>query len=108
MAKLKRNATLKELQKYVMDVCMERGWYQDTHLEKVLLLTEEIGELMKAIRQNSHIYDEPKKRKKRHALEEEFADVLSYLIDLANYYNIDIETAFRKKEKLNSKRNWKS
>lgn len=106
MATLKRKATLKDLQKYVMEVCMERGWYKDTHLEKVLLLTEEFGELVKAIRQNARLYEEKKKRVKKYQLEEEFADVLSYLIDLANYFNVDLDTAFRKKENKNKKRHW--
>jgi NTP pyrophosphatase (non-canonical NTP hydrolase) len=107
MPRLKRHATLRELQQYVMDICTERGWHQDTHLEKVLLLTEEIGELVKAIRQHVGLYDEKKRKKTRFALEEELADVLSYLIDLANYFNIDLEAAFRKKERINAKREWK-
>ena len=107
MAKLKKNATLKDLQKYVMDICIERGWDKDTHLEKVMLLCEEVGELVKAVRQNSALYKERGRRNKRFKLEEEFADVLSYIIDLANYFNVDLEKAFRKKEKINRKRIWK-
>jgi len=32
--------------------------------------------------------------------------VLSYLMDLANLFNIDLEAAFRKKDALNRTRNW--
>lgn len=109
MAKLKKDATLKELQKYVLDMCVERGWAGDTYLEKVLFLTEELGELAKAIRQFNKLYDEKKADRKRfYYLEEEFADVLSYLVDLANYFNVDLEKAFRKKERINSRRKWTS
>ena len=37
---------------------------------------------------------------------EEFADVLSYLLDLANYFQIDLEKAFREKEQINQNRTW--
>jgi NTP pyrophosphatase (non-canonical NTP hydrolase) len=40
------------------------------------------------------------------SLKEEFADVLSYLLDLANCFQIDLEHAFRAKEQLNQSRKW--
>jgi NTP pyrophosphatase (non-canonical NTP hydrolase) len=40
------------------------------------------------------------------SLEEEFADVLSYLLDLANCYHVDLEAAFRAKEQHNQSRIW--
>jgi NTP pyrophosphatase (non-canonical NTP hydrolase) len=43
---------------------------------------------------------------KNFELEEEFADVLSYLLDLANYFQIDLEKAFREKEQVNEGRTW--
>ena len=42
------------------------------------------------------------------SLEEEFADVLSYLLDLANCFQVDLEQAFRAKEQLNQSRTWES
>ena len=34
------------------------------------------------------------------------ADVLIYLLDLANVLGVDLEKAFREKEEINKKRNW--
>lgn len=105
MPKLPDKPTLSDLQLHIKEICAQRGWDKNNHLEIFLLLTEEIGELAKAIRNHSGLYQE-EKQKKRFALEEEFADVFSYLLDLANYFDIDLEQAYRKKEAINAKRNW--
>jgi NTP pyrophosphatase (non-canonical NTP hydrolase) len=105
MANLPIHATLPQLQQYMDAICQERGWTKDTYAEKFLLFTEEVGELAKAIRKNQGLYQE-EARQKRFELEEEFADVLSYLLDLANSFHVDLETAFREKEQLNSTRTW--
>jgi NTP pyrophosphatase (non-canonical NTP hydrolase) len=105
MARLPERPTLRDLQHYVDQVCQERGWVKDTYAEKFLLFTEEIGELAKAIRQTKGLYEENAKPEKR-ALEEEFADVLSYLLDLANHFQVDLEQAFREKEQVNQARRW--
>src|SRR5437867_12395715 len=100
MAHLSEHPTLPGLQKYIDEVCKERGWVKDTYAEKFLLFTEEVGELAKAIRKTAGLYEE-KARQKQVELEEEFADVLSYLLDLANYFRIDLEKAFREKDQAN-------
>jgi NTP pyrophosphatase (non-canonical NTP hydrolase) len=105
MAYLKEYPTLRDLQNYIDKVCKERGWTKDNYAEKFLLLTEEVGELAKAIRKTAGLYTE-KARPKNIELEEEFADVLSYLLDLANYFQIDLEKAFREKERVNQTRTW--
>lgn len=105
MAVLPAHPTLPELQHYLDEVCKERGWTKDSYAEKFLLFSEEIGELAKAIRKTQGLYQE-KARQKRLELEEEFADVLSYLLDLANYFQVDLETAFREKEQVNAARIW--
>ena len=105
MAHLPEHPTLKDLQQYIDDVCKERGWTRDTYAEKFLLFTEEVGELAKAIRQAKGLYEESAKPAKS-ALEEEFADVLSYLLDLANHFQVDLERAFREKEQINQTRRW--
>ena len=105
MTQFPEQPTLKDLQTYVDAICKERGWVKDTYAEKFLLFTEEIGELAKAIRQVQGLYQEPAEHK-RVEIEEEFADVLSYLLDLANYFQVDLEQAFREKEQVNQKRTW--
>ena len=94
-----------QLQRYVDAVCKERGWTKDNYSEKFLLFTEEVGELAKAIRKTRGLYQE-KTRQKHVDLEEEFADVLSYLLDLANCFQVDLEKAFREKEQANAARTW--
>lgn len=105
MAHLPEHPTLIDLQKYMDEVCKERGWVKDNYAEKFLLFTEEVGELAKAMRKTAGLYKE-KANPKNFELEEEFADVLSYLLDLANYFQIDLEKAFREKEKVNEGRTW--
>jgi NTP pyrophosphatase (non-canonical NTP hydrolase) len=105
MADLSTHPTLPELQRYMDEVCKERGWTKDSYAEKFLLFTEEVGELAKAIRKTQGLYQE-KAKQKHLELEEEFADVLSYLLDLANYFQVDLETAFRQKERINATRTW--
>jgi NTP pyrophosphatase (non-canonical NTP hydrolase) len=105
MTNLPAHPTLPDLQRYMDEVCKERGWTKDGYAEKFLLFTEEVGELAKAIRKTQGLYQERAKQKHLE-LEEEFADVLSYLLDLANYFQVDLETAFRKKEQVNATRTW--
>lgn len=105
--KFPQNPNLPELQTYVAAICKARGWDQATDLETFLLFIEEVGELAKEIRNRQELFQEPEKRKgKTNDLEGEFADVLSYLLDLANRMDIDLEAAFRKKEEVNSGRVW--
>ncbi len=107
MAILKENPSLKDYQNYIKQVTKERGWDSNNDLEIFLLLQEEIGELAKAIRNYRGLYHE-KGKEIRVNLEEEFADVLNYIFDLANYFDIDLDKAFREKEKKNAKRTWEN
>lgn len=102
---LKKRPTLDDLQKYVKQLEKERGFKKDSLLQKCLLLGEEVGELFKAIRKSEKI-------KVNHSsiidtVEDELADIVIYLCAIANRLNIDLEKAFREKEKLNKKRIWK-
>ena len=105
MAHLKDDPTLKDLQTYVAAICEERGWTKDSPSEKFVLFIEEVGELAKAMRKSAGLYEE-RARQRTMSLEEEFADVLSYLLDLANVYQVDLEKAFREKEAINQSRTW--
>jgi NTP pyrophosphatase (non-canonical NTP hydrolase) len=105
MPHLPEKPTLPDLQHYVADVCEERSWTKDTPSEKFVLFIEEVGELAKAMRKASGLYEEQAKQRDM-PLEEEFADVLSYLLDLANCFHIDLEQAFREKEAINQTRTW--
>jgi NTP pyrophosphatase (non-canonical NTP hydrolase) len=105
MAHLPENPTLTGLQHYLAEVCQERGWTKDSPAEKFVLFIEEVGELAKAMRKAVGLYEERAKQRDM-PLEEEFADVLSYLLDLANCFQVDLEQAFRTKEQINQSRKW--
>ena len=104
MAKLEENPTLNNLQNYVRNVGKERGWDKNTYLETFLLFIEETGEIAKAIRNYSGLYS--KKATNKEELKGEFADVLHYFLELVNHFDIDLEDAFRQKEKINESRKW--
>ena len=101
-----KNPRLQDLQQYQQDICAERGWDKTSDLETFLLFSEEIGELAKAIRNRRKLYQESGKNISDNQLEDEFADVFSYLLELANRFEIDLEAAYRRKEKKNRDRNW--
>jgi NTP pyrophosphatase (non-canonical NTP hydrolase) len=105
MTDLTTHPTLPELQRYMDEICKERGWTKDNYAEKFLLFTEEVGELAKAIRKTQGLYQE-KARQEHLSLAEELADVFSYLLDLANCFQVDLEQAFRAKEQINQSRTW--
>lgn len=97
--------TLPELQDYVARACAERGWDGASDLERYLLFVEEVGELARAIRDRRGLFVE-EASERNHAVGEEMADVLSYLLDLANRMGVDLEEAFRAKEAKNDARTW--
>ncbi|NPA69011.1 MAG: RS21-C6 protein [Chlorobi bacterium] len=108
MTQLPKNPTLKDMQEHIKKLAIKRGWNKNNHLEIFLLLTEEIGELAKAVRNKTNLYTENNKKYHKEELELEFADVMNYIFDLANYFDINLEEAFRKKDKINAERNWKN
>lgn len=102
---LKSNPNLRDFQNYVGEMIKERGFDKETLPEVFMLFLEECGEMAKAARktQNIKCCDDSEKYK----LEYEVADVFMYLLDICNYLKIDLEKAFREKEKINKKRIWK-
>ena len=98
-------ATLSNLQTYVTELEIERGFIDQTLLQKCLLMGEEMGELFKAIRKAEHISTD--KNSQTFHVGEELADILIYVCAIANRCDIDLEEAFRQKEEINKKRVWK-
>lgn len=105
MVSLKQQPDLADIQAFIKQICIERGWNERTPLEKMLFLTEEVGELAKAIRKESGIYGYKKPDDIEH-LAEELIDVFNYVIDIANLYDVNMEEAFRAKWAKNSTRSW--
>lgn len=90
------------LQIYYKRIADERGWSGESARDTMLLLTEEIGELARAIRQNSNLkrdggYDEV-------SLMDELADVQLYLVHLANNLGISLAEAVAQKEIKNGEK----
>lgn len=103
MPLLKNQPTLKDIQAYVILAEIERKRDHENIAKKFLMLVEEVGELLTANRKK------PKTIKSDHSpefasVDEELADILTYLCSIANRLNIDLETAFRNKEKINQDR----
>lgn len=104
MPNLKKEPQLKDFQQYVREMEKERGFSDETTLQKCLLLGEEIGELFKAIRKKEKIKADH--NSKFGSVDEELSDIFTYLLAIANRFGIDLEQAFRDKEAINKKRIW--
>ena len=89
--KLQNFESLKSVQKQVNNLEIKRGYRTATVLQKALILTEEVGELAKAIREAERIqiHDDSE----RYSVEDELADCLFVLASLANRYGIDLQVA---------------
>lgn len=95
---------LRKLQHYIWQKNIDRGFSKDTPEQKMLMLTEEVGELAKAIRQ--HIGMGFSKTTTRSETSEELADVLIILMGLASTLDIDLYDSVAAKEEKNAKRTW--
>lgn len=104
MNTITKKSTLQGLQEFVKQMEVERGFSHETVLEKCLLLGEEVGELFKAIRKSQGIKTDS--NSKIGSIEHELADVLIYVLSIANKCNIDLEAALISKEEENQKRKW--
>jgi len=94
--------TIKELQKQVDDWIEKYGVRYFNELTNMAILTEEVGELARII---SRKYGEQSfKEGEKSNLAEEMSDILFVLICLANQTNVDLESAFKNKLMLRTKR----
>ena len=106
MPHLGNNPTLHDIQAYIREMELERGFNKtSTNIQTALQLGEEVGELFKAIRKAENMRTDA--NSVFTSVEEELADVLIFTIALANRYSIDLERAFRDKEEVNKERKWK-
>lgn len=101
-----RESSLQQLQAYVELIEEERGFLAQSALEKCLLLGEEMGELFKAVRKTSGLGIDLQSETREVA--SELADILNYLLAIANRYQIDLGQAFVIKEEINRTRTWVS
>lgn len=106
MPNLTKNPTLINFQNYVAELETERGFANQTIIDKCLLLGEEVGELFKAVRKSEGLAVDSNSSFTE--IGDEFTDIFIYLCAIANRKGIDLEEAFRKKEVKNKQRIWKS
>lgn len=99
-----KHPTLPEYQKLISRLVIERGFAEENVADVFMIMTEEVGELGKAIRKARGL--KVHKDSRLHGVEEEAADVFWLLLDLCNRLEIDLEKAFAAKEKKNKKRQW--
>jgi len=107
MNTLPENPTIKDLQEFVAARCRERGWDNRSDIERLMFLTEEVGEVAKEIRKLSGKYGYKHPGTTEH-LAEELVDVLNFIIDIANANDINLEEAFRAKWTAVATRRWEA
>ena len=96
-----------EMRKYLDDFAKRRGWSEyRTPKNLCMALTVEVGELVEIFQwmnnQQSLLVKNDEKRMQH--IQEEMADVLSYLIQLSGVLNVDLEEAFWEKTKKNEEK----
>jgi NTP pyrophosphatase (non-canonical NTP hydrolase) len=103
---LEKNQSLEDIQRYVAEMEIERGFSDRPVIDQCLQLGEEVGEVYKAVRKQQKMRLDPNSAVGNVA--DELADVLIYLGAIANRYDIDLAEALRDKEAVNETRTWVS
>lgn len=106
-SKLNKNSSVKELQEYTKKMLKARGFANQTLEDVMLLLTEELGEVAKEVRKIEHKIKMDVAKSNEQNLANEISDVYILLMSLCVIGNIDLFEAFKEKEKINLKREWK-
>lgn len=100
------NRRLGDFQRFHNAFDAQKGFDTDLFLN-FALLQEEIGEMAKAMVVWARHAERGKLTETHHAaLSDEFADVLAFLLKLANYVGVDLEAAYLEKMQLNQRRKW--
>jgi NTP pyrophosphatase (non-canonical NTP hydrolase) len=96
--------SLKQIQAYIWQMNIDRGFNLEDLSKKMLMLTEEVGEIARAIRKLSGLKFDASTAQSD--LAEEIADVFIVLLGLASVAKIDVAEAVKLKEVKNKKRSW--
>lgn len=105
---LQETDSLREVQHYIKAVNTVRGFEDQPIEERMLLLTEEIGELAKSIRKNAtNMSTDVNKQYNFDSIESEVSDCLYVLASVCNKLDIDMFKCLKEKEKENIHRVWK-
>ena len=74
-----------------LKICFQKGWENVSTPMLWMLITEEVGELASAIRRTTNNFTD----KKKVYIEGEIMDVMSYLFQLADRFNVDLDEAWK-------------
>ncbi len=94
-----KSGTLEHLQEYIGEKIKQRGFEDEPLNERLLMLAEEVGELVKACRKLNGMYVDQNKEIVA-KVGEEVADVLNMLFAVAIELGLDMEKEFKAKEKI--------
>jgi NTP pyrophosphatase (non-canonical NTP hydrolase) len=103
---LNPQSSTEALQRYIKWMVMDRGFENETPRDLMLLLTEEIGELAKAIRKHQGLKMDQSQQERHTTVRKELADVYIYLLDIANSFDVSLCSALIEKERENENRTW--
>jgi len=101
-----KKGTISNLQDYITEKIKERGFEDESLHERLLMLTEELGELVKACRKMNGMYVDNGKEI-THGLGEEITDVINMVFAVGIKLGLDIEKEFLTKEAIIDKRTYK-
>ena len=87
--------------KYLQEYIKAKDFHPELLKDYFLKLSEETGELAKAIRQNLRPAN---KTQIKETIEEEIWDVVYYALAIANCYDIDLEAVIKLKEDINNEK----
>lgn len=104
--KLSKKSSVEELQKYIKDMFEVRG-FRTSILERMCLLTEEMGELAKEVRKTDNNLMIDINKNYNSNLENEITDVFICLMGMCELLDMDIVQGLKNKEEINFKREWK-
>jgi NTP pyrophosphatase (non-canonical NTP hydrolase) len=95
-------AGLAALQCYYQRIAERRGWAHESPRDTLLLLTEELGELARAVRKEAGLRRDG--AFSNDPIGDELADVQLYLVHLATALGVDLADAVTSKERANAAR----
>ncbi len=100
-----RKTTIEELKQFMKNFITEREWNQyHTPKNLSMAIAIEAGELMEHFLWIENNKSQEVFEKKREEIENEIADILSFMLSLANACDIDLSAAFDRKMKINAQK----
>ena len=100
-----KETTIEEIKQIIKQFCEERDWDQFHNAKDLAIgVSTEASELLEHFRfkPEKEVEEMFKNEKKRTEIAEEMADVLYFLLRLAQRYNIDLSNEFEQKMKKNA------